>query len=126
MVNDLPAGLLSQPLPPGLHVEQHEPDENDRTGLTRYMIVHTASGARLTGPAGDRCAVHLDQAAAIVAAAGIDWTPTDPVTGTRARCIQLYDQLRTGLGICFDAWTALPVICAGDKPDAATETEVAA
>ncbi len=98
----IPKGLdLQTPVPAGLRIQ---PSPTDGTGLKRFDIVHESTGRVLCGPAGDRCPEHLDQALALVAATGIDWTLPDPATPNADTCLTMRASL-LALDLCFDPET---------------------
>ncbi len=102
---------LTVTVPDGLTVQR---TADDGTGLDRYDIVHVHTGRLVTVPAGNRCARHLEQALALFAATGIDWTLADPATPNAERCRTLRRQLLE-LGRCFDLETGRARPCAGEE-----------
>lgn len=104
---------LTTAVPDGLVVR---PEPDDGTGLARFTIYHAPTSLRLCGPAGDRCATHLNQVLDVITAAGIDWTQANSVPDNRARCMAMNDRLRDEVGLCFDPETAKSRRCAGDRP----------
>lgn len=91
---------------------------DDGTGLARYTLFHAATSYQLCGPAGDRCAVHIDQAVQIVAEFGVDWTGPVPHLARDFDGMTIHGRLRDALGLCFDPEppTARARPCLGDKP----------
>ena len=92
---------------PGLGIV---PDTDDGTGLYRYSVVHLGSGLAVFGCVTSRCAVHVQQAVALMGASGIDWT--QPATALATEPIEAVRQsLLDSLGLCFDPETGRAVVC---------------
>jgi hypothetical protein len=110
----LPAASTQAPLPrrstPGLGIV---PDSDDGTGLSRYSVVHLASGLAVFGCVTSRCAVHVQLAIVLMGASGFDWTQSPAVLAAQPVEVVRRFLLET-LGRCFDPETTRAVPCLGD------------
>jgi hypothetical protein len=117
-----PHGPVPRRSAPGLGIV---PDSDDGTGLLRYSVVHLGSGLAVFGCVTSRCAVHVQQAVALMGASGIDWT--QPPAVLAAQPVEVVRHfLLDSLGLCFDPETAQAINCLGDPPAAAHRADGAA